>query len=234
MIILINQCQIKKVIFFFGDKKIVGKVAWDSEAICFMSNISKDVSGGTLFTKIRFEIEDYAKKSNLDTITIDVIMNAKPEISQFYDNPIKDEFESHHGIVKKLEINPKYENYFLTFAYDNTLRIYRDHNRDPLLVLNFDQEITMACWVPINPNLIVVALMDGSLSFYDLSISFEEPQEKIQDQMASNAGAWVVDLIFFEDHEIMISAYNNGNMYIYQINSAYKSSAFLLDQIYCN
>lgn len=156
------------------DKKM-GKVAWDSEAICFMSNISKDVSGGTLFTKIRFEIEDYAKKSNLDTITIDVIMNAKPEISQFYDNPIKDEFESHHGIVKKLEINPKYENYFLTFAYDNTLRIYRDHNRDPLLVLNFDQEITMACWVPINPNLIVVALMDGSLSFYDLSISFEEP-----------------------------------------------------------
>jgi hypothetical protein len=78
------------------------KAKWDAEAICFMSNISKDIAGSTTFTKMKFEIEDYAKKTEQKVITIDVIMNSKPELALFYRNPIKEEFEPHHSIVRKL------------------------------------------------------------------------------------------------------------------------------------
>lgn len=88
------------------------KIKWDNDAICFMSNIAKDVSGGANFTKIKFEIMDYAKKNDIKQITIEVIMNAKPELNILYRNPIKDEFEPHHSIVRRLETNPKVDTYF--------------------------------------------------------------------------------------------------------------------------
>jgi hypothetical protein len=97
-----------------------GRAKWDAEAICFMSNISKDLGGSTTFTKIKFGIEDYAKNHEQKTITIDVIMNSKPDLALFYRNPIKEEFEPHHSIVRKLQVNPKQDDYFLTYALDNT------------------------------------------------------------------------------------------------------------------
>jgi len=132
------------------------KAKWDNESICFMSNIAKDMSGGTNFTKIKFEIEDYAKKQDIKSITIEVVMNAKPDLGLFYRNPIKDEFEPHHSIVRSLVTNPKQDTYFMTFSMDNTLRVYVTNDREPLLVLNFYKEISYASWMPINPNIIVV------------------------------------------------------------------------------
>jgi hypothetical protein len=104
-----------------------------------------------------------------------------------------------------------------------------------MLVLNFDKSISHCGWVAINPNMIVVCLIDGSINFYDLSTSFEEPIERLRDSGKDEVlGRWVVDVDFYEDYEIMVVAYTNGTIDTYQINSAYKNSEFYLDKVYCN
>jgi ABC-type oligopeptide transport system substrate-binding subunit len=73
------------------------------------------------------------------------------------------------------------------------------------------------------------------VNFYDLSVSFEEPIERLKDSGKDAAsGRFVVDVDFYEDYEIMVVAYTSGGIDTYQINSAYKNSEFYLDKVYCN
>ena len=83
-------------------------------------------------------------------------MNSKVSLENFYRNPVREEFEQHHGIIKILKVNPKEDSFFLSSAMDNSLRVYQMNEREPTLIMNFDKQITSASWVAINPNMIVV------------------------------------------------------------------------------
>ena len=86
------------------------------------------------------------------------------------------------------------------------------------------------CWLPQNPNLLLVATGEGNIYLYDLAESIEKPREAIAIQ--KNPVDELTSVCVSASQNAIIAFSKMGFFWQFTLSSAIFDDGFLLDKIY--
>lgn len=122
--------------------------------------------------------------------------------------------------------------YYLTVGSDNIVKLFHFENREnPLVLVEIKGEtIADVCWVPLNPNFILIAAAEGNLYLYDLADTIEKPYEIVPVQKNPLDTIQSVSISAAQNRIVVLS--RMGNLWQFELSSAIFDDRFVLDKIY--
>jgi WD40 repeat protein len=96
-------------------------VVWRNSVKLLMSNMSYDD-----LIKMKTYIEKFCKDKNIIDLNAEEFYKLKPDLTKFYKNSLKSNFEKHISCVTTVSYNGFIKGLFVTTSYDGSIRIYNN------------------------------------------------------------------------------------------------------------
>lgn len=120
----------------------------------------------------------------------------------------------------------------MTGGSDNIVKVFNFDNKDnPIVMLEVKGETLVdLCWLPQNPNLILVATAEGNAYIYDLADTIEKPLEVITIQ--KNPVDQIVAVCISSSQNSIVVFSKMGYLWQFALSSAIFDDRFVLDKVY--
>lgn len=120
----------------------------------------------------------------------------------------------------------------MTAGRDNIVKVFNFDNKDnPIVVIEIRGETLIdVCWLPQNPNMILVGTAEGNVYLYDLGDSVDKPRETIAVQ--KNPLDRLTSICISPSQNAIVALSKKSGLWVFTLSSAVFDDRFVLDKVY--